>query len=210
MDKNIYIIGAGTYGAAIGELAESCGFSIVGFFDDDLSKVGNLVLGKPVIGSLDCKRDIINGANYVVAIGNNAVRVRKSKEIIDGGGQMPSLIHPKAEISSYSTIGSACIIHAFSYIWTEVAVGSFSIISPKVVIAHHTKIGEGCFISTGCNIGAGIRFEKEVFVGIGSTIMTGVAFIGNNSIVGAGSVVIKDVEADVVMAGVPAKVIKRF
>ena len=210
MAKDIFIIGAGTYGAVIGDLAEVCGYSVIGFYDDDLSKVGKSIIGKPVLGKLDPEMNISANANYAIAIGNNEVRVSKSKEIIKKGGVMPCLIHPRAEISKYAHMGSACIIHALTYIWTNTEIGDFSIISPNVVIAHHTKIGKGCFISTGCSIGAGINIAERVLIGIGSTVMTGVRKIGHDTIVGAGSVVIKDVEEESVVAGVPTKLIRKI
>jgi acetyltransferase-like isoleucine patch superfamily enzyme len=56
---------------------------------------------------------------------------------------------------------------------------------------------------------APILIQKEAFIGTGSIILPGV-IIGNNSIVGAGSVVTKDVAPYTVAAGVPAKIIKRM
>ena len=51
--KCLYIIGAGTYGAAILDLAESNGYEVIGFFDDDLSKIGKQILGIPIVGKLE-------------------------------------------------------------------------------------------------------------------------------------------------------------
>lgn len=209
MADEIFIIGAGKYAAAIIDLAEACGYSVVGLYDDNLSKAGKEILGKQVLGIVDYKSNISAGANYVVAIGNNSSRLSISKKVLENGGIMPSLIHPKAEISRYARIGNACIVHAFTYIWTEAEIGNFSIISPNVVIAHHTKIGEGCLISTGASIGAGINIEERVLIGIGATVMTGVKKIGRASIVGAGSVVTKDIVDEDVVAGVPARTLHK-
>lgn len=54
-----------------------------------------------------------------------------------------------------------------------------------------------------------IHIGKNVWIGAGATILPGVT-IGDNSIVGAASVVTKDVSADTVVAGNPARVIKRI
>lgn len=210
MAEEIYIIGAGTYGAVIGDLAEACGYSVKGFYDDDLQKKGNSVLGKSVLGRLDTEKDIRIEANYTVAIGDNAIRLSKCREILDKGGIIPRLVHPTAQISQYARIGKGCIIHALAYIWTEAEIDDFSIISPNVVISHHTRVGEAGFVSTGCSIGAGIDIGERVLIGIGSTVMTGVKKIGHDVIVGAGSVVIKDIEKESVVAGVPAKLIRKI
>jgi len=52
-----------------------------------------------------------------------------------------------------------------------------------------------------------VFIDNDVWVGINVTILPGVR-IGKGSIVAAGSVVTKDVEAGSVVGGVPAKVIK--
>ena len=52
-----------------------------------------------------------------------------------------------------------------------------------------------------------IRIGSNVFIGYGSIILPGVT-IGDNVVIGAGSVVSKNIPSDVVVAGVPAKVIR--
>ncbi|WP_125769483.1 sugar O-acetyltransferase [Companilactobacillus furfuricola] len=49
-----------------------------------------------------------------------------------------------------------------------------------------------------------ITIGKNVWIGASSTILPGVS-IGDNAIIGAGSVVTKDVEANTIVVGVPAK-----
>lgn len=75
-------------------------------------------------------------------------------------------------------------------------------------ISHHSHLSEGVFVSTGVNLGANIRLDKFAYIGSGSTIMTGVHSIGYDSLIGAGSVVIRDVPDYAIMVGVPAKVMK--
>ena len=56
---------------------------------------------------------------------------------------------------------------------------------------------------------APIVLGKNVWVGSNATILQGVT-IGDNAVIGAGAVVTRDVPANAVAAGVPAKVIKTF
>ena len=53
-----------------------------------------------------------------------------------------------------------------------------------------------------------IHIGKRVWIGSGAIVLPGVT-IGDNSVIGAGSVVTKDVPADCVYAGNPAKLIKK-
>ena len=54
---------------------------------------------------------------------------------------------------------------------------------------------------------APIHIGKKVWIGARATVLAGVT-IGDNAVVAAGAVVTKDVPADMVVAGIPAKVIK--
>ncbi|ORX53783.1 bacterial transferase hexapeptide repeat protein [Piromyces finnis] len=54
-----------------------------------------------------------------------------------------------------------------------------------------------------------VHIKKNCWIGAGATILPGVT-IGENSVVGAGSVVTKDVEDNVIVAGNPARIIRRI
>lgn len=60
-----------------------------------------------------------------------------------------------------------------------------------------------------CELGAPITIEDDVWVGGAAIILPGIT-VGARSVVAAGAVVTKDVPADVVVAGNPAKIIKRL
>ena len=56
---------------------------------------------------------------------------------------------------------------------------------------------------------APIVLGKNVWIGAHATILPGVT-IGDNAVVAAGAVVAKDVPQNVIVAGVPAKIIKQI
>ncbi len=207
--KELYILGAGTYGEVIFELAETVGYKVIGFYDDDPTLIGTEVMGKRVIGSFsNFSRSDISGKNFAVAIGNNKIRFQIMNNILHNEGLLPTLIHPKAIISPSANIGMGVYIHSGAYIWTNADIGDFTIISPNTVIAHHTKVGRACLISTLCAVGALIVIKDNVTLGIGTTVITGVNRIGENVMSGGGSVIIKDVEDNSVIVGNPAKKIR--
>jgi acetyltransferase-like isoleucine patch superfamily enzyme len=55
----------------------------------------------------------------------------------------------------------------------------------------------------------GVIIKKNAWIGAGATILPGVT-VGENAVVAAGAVVNKDVEANTVVGGIPAKLIKTF
>lgn len=58
-------------------------------------------------------------------------------------------------------------------------------------------------------IGKPVHICRRAWIGAGATILPGVT-IGENSVVGAGSVVTKDVEPDTIVAGNPARMIRKI
>ena len=79
------------------------------------------------------------------------------------------------------------------------------------------RIGDESFVASGAMIlshdfcrgkHADTIIGKQCFIGVNSVILPGVS-IGDNCIVGAGAVVTKDVPANSVVAGNPAKIIKQ-
>lgn len=76
-----------------------------------------------------------------------------------------------------------------------------------VHIGHNAVIGSGTFIVALSCIGGSCRIGKNCYIGESATIKDHVT-IDNQAIVAAGAVVIEDVKARDIVAGVPAKSIK--
>ena len=60
-----------------------------------------------------------------------------------------------------------------------------------------------------CTVSTPIKICKNAWIGAAATVLAGIT-IGENSIVSAGAVVTKDVPANVIVAGCPAKIIKKI
>ncbi len=203
------ILGAGLYAAPMIELARACGYSPVAIYDRDSNMIGQSVLNVPVTGTDDDLFGLdLAGKNLAIAIGNNSVRVKLFDAILARKGILPALVHPTAYVSESARVGRGCYIQPHAIIWSLACLGDATIISPSTMISHHTVIGRGCMISTLTSVGSNISIGKSVFIGMGCTIMTGISEIGDHAIVGAGSVVIKDVESGATVVGVPARRIK--
>jgi acetyltransferase-like isoleucine patch superfamily enzyme len=93
-------------------------------------------------------------------------------------------------------------------------IGAFTYINAKngVIIEDFVQIGSHCSlysISTIDNKEGQITLKKNCKIGSHSVIMPGVT-IGENAVIGAFSFVNRDVPDNVVVAGVPVKVIKKI
>lgn len=205
------IIGAGKYGDVYSSYLQEDGVEIVGFLDDNPELQNQIIKGIPVLGPvsiLPTLKEKYGVEAIYCPIGNNKVRVKILSEARGLGYAIPNYIHPSVIISSNVTIGEGCYILLGTTIMPYTTIKDFVMISMSANVGHHIVLEEGVFLSTGCNFGASIIAHKYAYCGLGSTLMTGIHEIGEDCLIGAGAVVIKDVPPKAVMAGVPAKVIK--
>jgi len=103
-------------------------------------------------------------------------------------------------------ISSGCCIHRGALVNTvlenEVKLDNNCHVAHNVHLGHHTILAAGVTFGGSVEVGPGVWF------GVHSTINDGLT-IGKNAIIGAGSVVIRDVAAGTVVAGSPARVLPR-
>ncbi|MGN0282532.1 MAG: acetyltransferase [Prevotella sp.] len=206
------IIGAGTYGEVYLAYLQEAGVEVVGFLDDDPKYEGKNVRELPVLGKVT---DLVRvgkslGVEAVYCpLGNNKLRVEFLERARTLGFKTPNYIHPSVKIALNVKIASEGVyILQGSELMPYVTLEKDVMISAGANIVHHSYLSQGTFVSNGVNFGANVHSEKYAYCGMGCTIMTGVHTLGEDCLIGAGAVVIRDVEPNAVMAGVPAKVIK--
>lgn len=144
---------------------------------------------------------------YFPAVGDNGIRERLVKIILDNGWPLMTLcdksanvsalaevangtlIAPRAVINSLAKIGVGCIINTGAVVEHECKIGSYSHIAPGAVLAGNVEVGESCFIGAGAVVKQGVKIAGGVTVG-------------------AGAVVIRDIPLGETWVGNPAKRIK--
>ncbi|GAB6189699.1 2,3,4,5-tetrahydropyridine-2,6-dicarboxylate N-acetyltransferase [Marinitoga arctica] len=125
-------------------------------------------------------------------------------------------IEPGAIIRDLVEIGDNAVIMMGAVINIGAKIGKKTMIDMNVVIGGRAQIGDNCHIGAGSVIAGVIEppsadpvvIEDNVLIGANAVILEGVR-IGKGSVVAAGSVVTKNVESYTVVAGVPAKIIKK-
>lgn len=209
--KEIYVLGVGHSTPVFLDLAEACGYRIIGLYHYNNSRTGEIDYGIPILGSFDdLFSDGVRGKNILLTMGNMTIRKELYSQIVAAGGNIPTLIHPSSVISRFAEISSTgVLVNPLCYIQAGTTIGAGTVILSHVNISHNSSIGENCFIAGGAIVGAYIRVENEVFIGQGAICISDkVKVIGKRSLIGAGALVVKSVPSEVIVAGVPAKIIK--
>jgi sugar O-acyltransferase (sialic acid O-acetyltransferase NeuD family) len=119
-----------------------------------------------------------------------------------------SLVHPSAYRGENGHLGRGVCISPHAVIAPNVRIGSFTVINRACNIGHDTEIGEFCQVNPGASIAGLVTIGDRTTIGIGATVIDKI-HIGTHSFVGAGAVVVNDVPDDVVVVGIPAKILKK-
>ena len=114
-------------------------------------------------------------------------------------------IEPGAIIREQVQIGDNAVIMMGAVINIGAVIGEGTMIDMGAVLGGRAMVGKRCHIGAGAVL-AGV--VDNVLIGANAVVIEGVR-IGEGSVVAAGSVVIEDVAPGMVVAGVPARVVKK-
>ena len=125
-------------------------------------------------------------------------------------------IEPGAVIRGQVTIGRGAVIMMGAVINIGAVVGEGTMIDMGAVLGGRATVGKNCHIGAGAVLAGVIEpasakpviVEDGVLVGANAVVIEGVR-VGKGAVVAAGAVVIEDVPEDMVVAGCPARIIKR-
>lgn len=206
-EKEIFVIGVGPYSIVIAELAEICGYIVRGYYHYNEDRNGDIFYEKEIISSVSqLLNSDINGVQFALSMGDNDIRLELANKLRSRGGVVPSIIHPTVEIANSASVGEGVILKRNVSIQSDSKIDNDSIVCDNTTICHHAHLFEGVFIAGSCIVGAYTKVLKKAFIGQGAIIPSGkVNLIGQNSTIGAGSVVLNDVLDNEVVAGNPSQ-----
>lgn len=202
---DLVIYGAGGMGQEVADLALAAGRSVAGFVDDRPDLQGESILGIRVLGD----RSWLAGRDVpvFVAVGAPAARRRVWQELSSlGVAEPPALVHPAAYVGLECHVGAGSLIAANATLTTDVQVGRFVIVNAGSTVSHNSRLADFATVAPGVHLAGSTMVAEGADIGIGSCTIQGLT-IGSWSVVGAGAVVIGDVEADTTVVGCPARAI---
>lgn len=211
--KDIAIFGAGGFGREVLGLINDINnikkiWNIIGFFDDGIER-GKIINGYEVLGGLDELELWKKQINIAISIGNPIVKKKIVETIQNKNVIYPTLIHPNVVIgdNNFVEIGRGCIICSSNIITTNIKIKDFVILNLACTIGHDTIINDYAAFMPSVNISGEVDIGRCVYCGTNATIINQIK-IGENTIIGAGAVVTKDLPSDCTAVGMPARPIK--
>lgn len=199
MKNRLVIIGAGGHGKVIADIAVKSGYTNICFIDDGAT--GECV-AIPIIGTTERIKSLDDGkTDFVIAIGNNKSRKAFAEKY---DVNWVCLIHPSAQISMNARIGKGTVIMANASINACASIGEHCIVNTGAIVEHDNAIEDYVHISPRVALGGTVHIGNLTHIGIGATVNNNLE-ICENCIIGAGAVVVKNIERSGTYMGVPAR-----
>lgn len=210
--KNVVLIGGGNQAHYCIDIIEREGkYNIVGIIDS-VQEIGSIRFGYPVLGrqtDIDELAEVYNIDCGVITIGDNWSRYLVYSDIIK---RMPNFefvnaIHPSVIIGNGVNIGYGVVAMAGVIFNPKASIGNFTFFATGAQVEHDCVIDDYSSISAGSLTGGHVHMGKFAALTLGVVVLDRLS-IGENTVVGAGSVVIKSLPSNVLAYGNPAKIIR--
>jgi len=202
--KKLLIIGAGGHAKVVTDIAESIGFANILYLDTFSDK--DIFLGRNIL-----HQEIEDyGEYFFVAIGDNTLRERIFNNfLLKNKNSIPiSLIHPSSIISPRCSIGIGTLIMPLCVVNSSSIIGNGVIINTKASIDHDNCLKSFASIAPGVSLGGNVFIGERSSVSIGTSISHCIK-IGSDVVIGASSLVNKDIDNNWVAYGNPVKLIRK-
>jgi sugar O-acyltransferase (sialic acid O-acetyltransferase NeuD family) len=208
--KRLVIYGAGLGARQLLEVTRQLGdVEVVGLIDDNPELKDARIAGLPVLGGFGdlaglAERGEIDG----IALSFHSEVRRKVHRRIAAEVKLPilPLVDPRAIVGMDVQLGAGALIEAGAVVGPGTTIGEGTIVDVGAVVAHDCFLGPFSHLSPGCTLSGVVSLTENVLVGVGAAINSTVT-IGRNVIITPGAAVMNDVGDDVVVGGVPAKMI---
>jgi len=216
-DRSVVILG----GSGIGMIACSImdklgGFVMQGFLNDSI-EVGQTVgrfKSYPVVGKSGDVQKCIKKFDALVFVAY--IGMTRERETVDKIGQLEippdrllTLIDPTAVVPErFCEIGSGSLICPLAQLSADTRLGQNVILLPNCFVGHDSTLEDYVSVANNAALGANLHVGRGAHIGTNASIRERVT-IGPYSVVGMAANVLHDVPADCIVAGNPAKEIRK-
>ena len=207
--KEIILVGAGGLGREVLEYVldsvDPGTHRIKGFLDDFKDRLQPDSLGYPILGNTT-EYGLTEADWLLLTIGDPQQRMTIAERLTARGAQFLTLVHPLAHVARTARLGTGCIVGPFATVGAYAELGNHVALTYYASVGHDARVGDCCALSPYAAANGGTILEPCVFVGTHAAINP-MKQIGRGAKIAAGAVVYRDVPANSLAAGNPAKIL---
>lgn len=215
MSRPIVVVGAGGHGREVLDVIAACnaveddaGYKLLGVVDDAPEQINLRRLderGITFLGDLSSwLQHADRGVRYVIGIGSMLSRRAVDRRMTAAGFEPATLIHPSAVLGSAVRLSPGVVVCPGVILTTNITVGRHTHLNFGAAVGHDTRIGNYVMVNPSANISGDCAIEDDVMLGVGCVVLQGLT-VGRGAMVGASACVVRDVPAEQVAKGVPAR-----
>ena len=208
----LVIFGAGGLGREVLLLLQQLNEShptwdVRGFYDDQTPATPT-VAGLPYLGTSADLNATPQPLAVAIAVGSSAGRAAVVERLSSPLLSFPALVHPRVALAPRQRIalGEGCIIQQGCILTCDIVLGRFVVLNLGCTVGHDAVLDDFCSLMPHANVSGAAQLGAGTYLGTNTTVIQGV-HIGENTIVGAGAVAVRDLPANITAVGVPAKAI---
>ena len=209
--KNIAIYGAGGFGKEVACILNLINektptWELVGFFDDGKVKGLQISHFGIVLGKLNDLNDWTEPLSIAFAVGSPQILQKLVTAITNPNIDFPNIIHPEAFFADKRSlqIGMGNVIVRGCSFSCDVTIGNFNQFNSISALAHDVKVGDFNVFMPLTRISGETTICNNNFFGIGSIVLQGL-YIGNQTRIGAGSILMTKTKDGFLYMGNPAR-----
>ena len=185
--------------------------SIIGIFDKTLKELPFNTNVKLYTDKSDLEFLCQEATHFVVCIGgeHGFARFMTSEKLKEKGLKPIDLVSKHGLLDKVDYCGEGAQVMPGAITHKFASIGRYCILNTNSTVDHECKLGDGVHIMSGATIAGRVEIGDFSTIGTNATILPNIV-IGKNVFIGAGAVVTSDIQDNYVVAGVPAKPIKKF
>ncbi|MEG3641573.1 acetyltransferase [Magnetococcus sp. PR-3] len=201
---HLYVVGAGGHAKVVADAA-----LLMGLWDQitliDRCTEAYQVGPWAVVPEPDDLNDLkVQGTDFIVGMGDNALRVMLQKRFAAQGFHAVTVIHPTSVVSHHTKVAEGCFIAAQAVVQIDAKLGAGCIVNTAAVVEHDCVLQEGVQLAPGAILGGGVSVGGATLIGLQASVRMGCR-LGRDVIVGMGAAVVKNIPDHSRVVGVPAK-----
>jgi sugar O-acyltransferase (sialic acid O-acetyltransferase NeuD family) len=201
--RRAVIIGGGGHAACLIDALQGSGYEILGCTDQNLTIGHHVCAGITVIGNDDClERLLTEGVLYAFVGIGGAISGETRRLMFERaqamGYKIPTIIHPRAVVSSNSRIGDGCHILAGAIIGPRCSIGNNVIINQGSNVCHDSVVDDHAHLAPGSILAGNVSVGPKTVIGMAVTVMLKLR-IGSNVLIHNGAHIKNDVADDTIV-----------
>lgn len=205
MPRELIILGTGVHAYEMAEIVDrinavSDTYRLLGMISTRAEEVGKEVLGFSVLG---LPGDLAKYPDAALVPDNEWPR-----DIPLPRERLISLVDPEAFVSSTAVMGAGCVIYPRCFVGLRAKIGDYVFCLSGTIVNHDDVIGDRTVMASGVSLAGSVTVGTDCYIGQAATVRQ-YTKIEDGSFIGMGAVVIRDVKAGSVVAGNPAREIKK-